>query len=151
MAPLRGTSEGRNSTGERIGRLEVSVETIMSRLDHVGSLLESIQSAQAKGRETNWTVVISAALLLGGLYAAAIHPLQADIDRQEREALTLAKAVLVQTDRLTALEVDQAKQNNELRDARNDLLEIHDQGSPAIDRRIAIIEYKLNIHPERVP
>ena len=132
------------SLSERLGRVEVSVENLHEDFTRVGDAVEILSANLNKGRETNWTLVLSAIMLVGAIYAAAISPIQNDIARQAaddkkivandeklHDEITAMTSQLVEAKmRLAALELV----NTELRNT-----------VPSMDRRVTLIEMKTGI------
>ena len=151
--PLMHDSPNGNTT-ERIGRLETLVESIHEEQADIRNTLKSIQNTLARSRETNWSVILSGIMVVGAIYAAAIHPLAQDISRSDRnleslaqtttkKAETLAEAVLVKGVELQKLQTEVAKLAIEQAIDVANLKEVHDNGSPIKDRRLTLIEYQL--------
>ena len=129
---------------ERIGRLETAIEGLAEEFHELRVVLKSVQEKLSGTRETNWTVVISAMALLGALYAAAIRPLETDAQRQQNTAAELAKAVILQNERLNSLTTAQAEIKTRLAGVEKDTDEIRIGGSPGADKRLNLIEYRLD-------
>lgn len=68
--------------------------------------VEAQREKLAGSRETNWSMVLTACGLALAMYAAAVRPLELDVHRQETQAADLARAVLVQNDKVGALRDD---------------------------------------------
>jgi outer membrane murein-binding lipoprotein Lpp len=97
-----------NNHAERIGKLETAVTGINNQLDDITSLLRTMGNEISKSRRTDWSVVFAGALVVGGLWAAAIHPISSDVERTSMAADRLAQAVVVQNERQTTLVVQTA-------------------------------------------
>ena len=80
------------SLSERMGRVEVSVENLHDDFARVGEAVELLSVNLNRGKETNWTLVFSAVMLVGALYAAAISPIQKDLERQAQNDLKIVQA-----------------------------------------------------------
>ena len=129
---------------ERLGRVEVSVENLHEDFSRVGDAVEILSANLNKGRETNWTLVLSAIMLVGAVYAAAIAPIQNDIARQavddkqivandeklHEQVVDLTSQLVEAKMRLAALELV----NTELRNT-----------TPSMDRRMTLIEMKIGM------
>lgn len=123
---------------ERLGRLETSVESLASSV-------KALADSYASSRQTNWGVVASFAVVVLALYAAAISPIHADVERAAAGAERLASAVLLQNDNIQKLQIEQALQHGDAERLRADFNAVRDQGSPITDKRLAILEYKAGI------
>lgn len=135
--------EQQQSTEERIGRIEVAVTNLEREFTGIQTTLNAIGEKLNSSRETNWSLIISAVALLVMLWLAAIRPINADIERQQNDAKTLSSAVI--------------KQNEVINDNKNALIQLRAQfdiqvdrinyidenGSKAMDKRVALLEYKL--------
>ena len=93
-----------NDVNERLGRVETSIDSLRSDFSELRMTLRTIQEAISRGRETNWGTVFAGLAIVGAIYAAAIRPLSADIMRQERNAETLAHAVIVKEEKIADLQ-----------------------------------------------
>ena len=136
-----------NTPGERLGRVESSVDGLHSEVrdirasvlrieDNFARSLGALQATVLKSEETNWSVVIAGVALVVGVYAAAIRPLQNDINRQEQTAGRIADAVLLQNQKVVDLQVAEARQNNDIASAIKDINHFAEHGSPDADKRL---------------
>ena len=134
---------------ERVSALEVGVENtrkdVASLKVTVEDGLDKVQQALLATRTTNWSVVMAGIAVVLALYAAAIRPVESDIARQEIEAKTVAAAVLEQNRLLSKHEVDIARANERIAALRVDMATIVAEGTPVLDRRLSILEYRLGI------
>lgn len=131
------TTDGKDF-GERITALEVSVAAMRDDV----SMIKASVSGSAR---TNWGVVFSGVALMGGLYAAAIRPVENDVTRLAVTANTQALAVLEQNKIITAHEIAIATLAEQMHDLKADVKMIAEQGSPATNVRLAILEYKAGV------
>lgn len=139
-----------NNTSERLGRLETTVEALHGELSEIRSSLRDIGNAVGKSKETNWSIVFSGAMLVGGIYAAAIAPLNADMQRQERSAGALAEAVVTRAQETVGLQAAAVELRVKVDSMSSRLKQLEDNGSPITDRRISIIETRLGLPPSAV-
>ena len=100
--------EDASNHGERIGKLETAVAGIDHKLDDMTIVMRAVQNEFSKSRKTDWSVVWAGALVAGALWAAAIRPVQSDVERTSAAADNLAKAVVVQNDKQSDLSVKTA-------------------------------------------
>ena len=137
-----------NNHAERLGKLETAVTGIHEALDKFGRTLESMQTSINRSGKTDWMVILTGLMVIGALWAAAIHPLQTNQDRQEKYAETqdkhaeeLAEAVLKADDKTQTLrdEVVHIKAIQEVNTAAIKEMEAH--GSASADKRLTVLEY----------
>jgi methyl-accepting chemotaxis protein len=96
----------KSNTGERIGKLETTVEGFHEQFRSMNATLEKIQDSLSSSKQTNWATVIAAIVLGLALWAAAIRPINNDVERQALAAEKIAEAVLVQNDKISSLQID---------------------------------------------
>jgi methyl-accepting chemotaxis protein len=96
----------KSNTGERIGKLETTVEGFHEQFRSMNATLEKIQDSLSSSKQTNWATVIAAIVLGLALWAAAIRPINNDVERQSLAAEKIAEAVLVQNDKISSLQID---------------------------------------------
>src|ERR1017187_2173934 len=133
-----------------------------------------------KSRETNWLTVMTGIGLTIAIWAAAIHPLEKETERQRSDAAEIAKAVLKQNELFSELRHDVTKHDAlqiamkadiarmgsngtagtslrrgeigaKVMDALAEVNNIRSFGSPVTDRRLAILEFKGGIPPPPRP
>jgi hypothetical protein len=95
-----------SNTNERIGRLETEVEGFHDQFHSINLTLEKIQDSLSNSKQTNWATVIAAIVLGLALWAAAIRPINNDVERQSLAAEKIAEAVLIQNDKISGLQID---------------------------------------------
>lgn len=148
------TTHDRNNHAERIGRLETSVEGLHQEFSEVKLSLKAIQDAVGKSKETDWGVVFSGIGLIVVLYAAAIRPMQNDLDRvsatialHESKELVNAKDLrddLALKDTLLATQrADFVRQEELVRSLKEKLDHVEERGSPIADKRLTLLELQL--------
>ena len=115
---------------ERLTKVETQVIAMNNELTGISKTLRDIQDAVNKGQKTDWTVFLMALALIGTLWAAAIHPIAADIERSNKASERLAEAVIVQNDKASEERIERLKADAEA------------------DKRLALIEFQLT-HPDR--
>ena len=141
-------SEQENNHAERIGKLETAFQnlaTVVGDLKQGQQRIETAIGDIGKPNFSNW--IAAGALLLSFalvIYGAAIHPLNQDITREETSAAKLAEAVLVQNDRQNKLENTLVRLTDRQDDVREAIKRFDEQGSSAADKRLSLIEYRLN-------
>lgn len=137
-------SHSSHSLSERLGRVEVAVENLHADFIRVTDALEDLASSVSRGKETNWTLVLSGSMLVVALYAAAISPVKADIERQ-----AVVDASLLATIGKFHDEFDGVKDLQIAVRARLDALEIINSELrntvPSMDRRVALLELKTGL------
>ncbi len=84
---------------ERIAHIETAVDAMSAELKELRGAVKILAEKASAGRETNWSNVFLALGLAAAIYAAAIHPMQLEAERIQRDAQELARAVLVQNER----------------------------------------------------
>ena len=131
--------------GERITKLETSIANIEGDLGGIKSAINAIGDKLSRGRETNWSVVFAGVIVVLALYAAAIRPLNIDIDRQVAQAGDIAKAVLEQNKVTGEMKNEVTKLQIEVAFLRTELDYIKDNGAPITDKRLTVIENKLQL------
>lgn len=131
--------------GERITKLETSIANIEGDLGGIKSAINAIGDKLSRGRETNWSVVFAGVIVVLALYAAAIRPLNIDIDRQVAQAGDIAKAVLEQNKMTGEMKNEVTKLQIEVAFLRTELDYIKDNGAPITDKRLTVIENKLQL------
>ena len=129
---------------ERLGRLETSVENLHNEFTDIRGTLREIQSALGRSRETNWSVIFAGIAVAGSLYAAAIRPLAQDIERQTAEKAVIAQAVLTQTERVSRAENSMARLDAVVSTLQEANKELKDHGLAGADRRLSLLEYRLD-------
>jgi hypothetical protein len=136
-----------NSHGERIGKLETISgnfeREFMSFRSEVRSSLDEIQRSISKSRETNWSLIIAAAVAVGSLWAAAIRPLNKDIERQELRAAELAAMVSKSNELQFANKAEMVKLAAEVAVLTRDFGEVRENGSPITRTRLALLEHHV--------
>ena len=111
---------------ERIAKVETEVKNISTELAGIWKVLNQIQDSLNKSNKTDWQTIFAGLLLVGALYAAAIHPISNDVERTAKSADALAQAVIVQNDMFSDEKF--GRQHNE----------------DELDKRVSIIEFRLN-------
>lgn len=129
----------------RVSRLETVVGTIHEDLSDLKKEIKNLSDSLSKGSQTNWTLVFAGIALMGGLYAAAIRPLTSEIERQDRDSNKLAEAVLLQNNKVGDLQLEMIKGTVEREALMEKVQTISDYGSPIADKRLTILEYRLNM------
>ena len=133
-----------NNIPERTSALESwksgvdkSIGSIFDKLDHIESLLSA-------NNKTNWGVIFAGMVLALGLWAAAIRPMNNDIDRQEKNAEVLAEAVKVQNVIQADFKAGQVAQDKDLASLKIAVDDIKEHGSPLTSQRISLLEYRMS-------
>ena len=131
-------SESSASTlSERVARLETGMTTILHEI-------QALQGAFANSTRTNWGVIFAAVGLVMAVWAAAIHPLNEDMARNENNANKLAEAVLKQNEAIGSLTTGREINIDRIAKINADMERIRNEGSPITDRRLAVTEYRLD-------
>lgn len=133
----------------RVSSLETSVDGLHSELGEVKQSMNAgfrdIQIALEANNRTNWPVLISGAVLVMAIYAAAIRPVQNDVDRLEKGSGTLATAVVQQNLMINEIR-SQLLLNAEHVKLQNDAInQLQTYGSPINDKRLSLLEFKLGM------
>ena len=117
----------------RVSSLETSVAAIHADVTEIKRLL-------SQNSRTNWGVIMSGLLLVGSLWAAAIRPLQNDLERNERSASTVAQAVILQDSKIGIQAVELAKIQLNLDRQVEKFEEVRVNGSAATRERLIRVE-----------
>ena len=125
---------------ERLARVEQALATLAEAVSTVAQSVDAIKTDISAAGKTNWNVVLTAAIVVMALYAAAINPLANDVRRQETSAARLADAVIKQNDDIQKAQIAQAKLQADLLSVEASVRKIVDEGSPTVDKRLAILE-----------
>jgi hypothetical protein len=136
---------------ERLGNLEtafaLSQKAVSDELHEIRITLRAIEGRQSKSGETNWFLVIAimgmAVTLVGALWASAIRPINQDIERAQRDASTLATAVVTKGELIARQESDLVRLKSQVDVLSGQFRDVYDHGSPITDKRLALIEYRL--------
>ena len=134
-----------HDTPERLSALEAESRNTKSQITSIFTKLDHIENMLGQTQKTNWSLIFSVVALVGALWAAAIHPLNADQERAEKNAVVLADAVTVQNQVINTLKVSEAIQDSAISDLRKTQADFNDKGSPALDRRISLLELKSSM------
>lgn len=133
-----------SSNDERIGRLETSVESLHAEFNDIRVTLRTIQESISRSKETNWSVIFAGIAIIGSLWLAAIRPITQDIERQNAIAKDIATAVLVKEEKITTQRIDFEKLAKDLDSVRVQLNDTRTSGSPITDKRLSLLEFRLN-------
>ena len=125
---------------ERLARVEQQLATLAEAVSTVFSSVEAIKGIISDSRKTNWSVVLTGMGFILSLYYAAINPLSRDVVRQESSAARLADAVIKQNADIQQSQIAQARLQSELSSAEASIKKIIEEGSPTVDKRLAILE-----------
>jgi tetrahydromethanopterin S-methyltransferase subunit G len=95
-----------NQGNERLTKVETKVDNITVELTGMWKALRDIQDSLNRSGKTDWMTLIALCgfllTLIGCLWAAAIHPISADVERAAMSADKLATAVLIQNDKVAS-------------------------------------------------
>lgn len=151
---MNSMSQNNPNFGERVERLETTVESfVVNTRDQFLSInvtLEKIQDSLSSRQQTNWPLMVSIGFLALAVWAAAIHPLNQDLERQVTSSSKLAEAVLIQDDKIRALQIDQSRFQAEHTALEILVRDIQNNGSQATAARLILIEYKLGLATPQV-
>ena len=89
-------SDDQNNHGERLSRVEQSVKGLEDWMTGIDAKMERLLTASQSSSKTDWTMVFTGLMVVGALWAAAINPINKDVDKAGREADKLALAVIKQ-------------------------------------------------------
>lgn len=129
--------------GERIGRLETSVESLHGEFSDLKETLGEIQKSINRAQRTDWQTIFAGLIVVGALYASAIRPIETNVQRTDNAATKLAEAVITANEKVSRIDVGQQINQAELDRAIHDIKEIRDNGSPITDKRLTILESKI--------
>jgi hypothetical protein len=111
--------------GERLTKVETQVDNITVELGGIWKVLRDIQDSLSKSQRTDWQTIFIGLSIVGVLYASAIHPINADIERTSKTAEQLAAAVLVQDKNAEDEKIERIRAEDDL------------------DKRTAILEFQM--------
>ncbi len=94
--------------------------------------------------------MVSIGFLALAVWAAAIHPLNQDLERQVTSGSKLAEAVLIQDNKIRVLQIDQSRFQAEHNALEILVRDIQNNGSQATAGRLILIEYKLGLATPQV-
>ena len=137
--------------GERIGRLETSQEQFQKVVEdqfiEIRRTLNAIQNSLSRSKETNWFLVIAimgmAVTLIGALWASAIRPINQDIERSQRDAATLAAAVVTKGELIADHSATLVKLASQLEVLQSQFQDVYAKGSPITDKRLTLLEHQM--------
>ena len=132
------------NTVDRLGRLETTVEGFHDQFRSINATLDKIQDALNRGSQTNWSLVIAALFLVLAIWAAAIRPINQDVERQAAAASELARAVLIQNNTISDIQGSLKENNTRQISDEKEIDLIRTQGSPVTASRISILEYRMD-------
>ena len=132
-----------NGITERISVHDTEISALKQQISAIFAKIEHIETMIGNSQKTNWSVIISGLLLVGAVWAAAIHPMQADLDRHEKSAADLAQAVLAQNEHIIALRISEAIQDSAIQDLKKTQTAFDERGSPTLDKRLSVLETTL--------
>ena len=119
-------SEQDHNGNERLTKVETKVENIGIELEGMWKTLRAIQDAIGRTGKWDWMTFVGIAGLIMCLWAAAIHPISADVERAAASADKLAQAVLIQNEKFEAEKIVRLQETATL-DKRVSLLEVRMQ------------------------
>jgi len=135
---------------ERIGKLETAVEGIRADFDSLDRKVEKVLDAVNRSQRTDWQTIFAGLIVIGALWASAIRPINADVEKQAVAAAKLAEAVLVQNKSIGELQVDLRGQSRDMASMEKDIDLIRQYGTPVTDKRITVLEYRMGeVQPEK--
>ena len=133
---------------ERVSSLEANVAAIKGQINDLQATittgLANINVRMDRDGKTDWQTIIIGIGLIITCWAAAVRPINADVERQDKNAAVLADAVKVQDLILTSLKVADESQRKDIVQLQ-DLAKVYNAtGSPAADRRLTVVEWRLD-------
>jgi len=136
---------------EEIAGMKTAINGIQQSLGELQSGQKEISKILSDAGKTNWPILIGTVVAVMGLllsmavvmYGAAIHPLNQDITRNEANAATLALAVNEQNKAIQTVQMVQARHSDQLDTVREAVKRFDEQGSAAADKRLTLIEWRL--------
>ena len=139
----------------RVSSLETSVGNLHEDLSGVKLELKNIATILGAKNKTDWSIILTAGILILGFYAAAIRPMSADIDRESLNAEKLALAVLEQNKVSNGIDHHQGIDETNFTNLKNDVERLDRVGPALTDNRLSVIEEKMGLPNrsamERVP
>jgi tetrahydromethanopterin S-methyltransferase subunit C len=138
--------------GQQIARLDTAFTNLAAAVGKLQEGQERIERAIAESGKTNWPILIGTVVAVSGLlfsmavvmYGAAIHPLNMDISRSEDNAKTLALAVNEQNKQIQAVQMTQARHGDQIEVVTAAIKRFDEQGSTAADKRLVILEWRMD-------
>lgn len=137
----------RNHFSERIGRIETALGNVLEDFKEIRSSLNLIQAAQQESGKTNWSVVIAGFSLVvglvGGLWAAAIRPLDSETRRLELNYLSVDQILRDRGIIISQQRSDFGRLEEKLGSLHTEFELVREKGSPITDKRLSLLEYKI--------
>ena len=142
-------SDSNDSNEGRLARAETEIKGFHDEMRGMWAAVKDTKDAVDKlatafsdSNKTDWmtfaTISGLVLTLIGCLWATAIHPIAADVERSALAADKLAAAVLVQNDKINESRSDVRDLQLLIRVMQNDLDKI---ASENLDKRLALIEH----------
>lgn len=132
-----------NHGNERLTKVETEVSGIREEMVGMWRTLRDIQDSLNKANKTDWNTIFAGLVLLGALWASAIHPISADMERTSRVADKIAEAVIIQNNRIDANDTQEKLTTAEVAALRTTVQYMNEHGTTGSDKRLAIIEMRL--------
>ena len=134
--------------GERVERLETTVETFVQntreQFRSINASLDKIQDSLSTSKQTNWSVVIAAIVLGLAIWAAAIRPINQDVERSAMAASDLAHAVVLQNDRINGIESSLRESTTKQTSDEKQIDLYRTEGTPSTAARLTLLEYRID-------
>jgi hypothetical protein len=145
MTPQHTADDIHTPIQARVSVLEKSVVDLHEDFSDVKKALADIQEVMRTGGRTNWTVIFAGIALLLAVWAAAIRPLAQDIDRIDEGTKSTLLITKDLTSQVNTQQVQIQINSSSFINIQKQLDDIHAHGSPITDRRLALIEQKMNM------
>jgi hypothetical protein len=130
---------------ERIASLESSMRGIHSDVSDIKITLSAIQTTLGDAKKTDWTMIFTGIgvliVVIGGLWASGIEPLNKDISRSELDSKDKAEAILKQNDKTDDLR-DRIINLETIEKVNNAaIMDMQQHGSSSADKRLTLLEF----------
>lgn len=109
-------------------------------------------------KQPDWGVILLAASVILALYAAAIHPIEQETERLRGVASDLAKAVLIQNDKIGRLEgatekttADLIVFDKRLEELHVTLRDLRANGTERSNERLGLLEFRTSALEKKRP
>ena len=147
--------QGDGGSDRRLTKVETKVDNITVELTGMWKSLRDIQDSINRANKTDWMTLATIGglilTLIGCLYAAAIHPITADVERAAQSANKLAEAVLVQNEKFNTTETKVVLQNAQIDSIQEMLKNLNAHGTVDSDKRLSLLEARLEWERKNQP
>ena len=141
---MRAQRNEHDSASDRISRLETAVDSINDQLGGVVASIAQVQNSLNQSRKTDWGVVFAGGLVILGLYAASIHPLEEKIASLRGDLNKLGQISYETGQRNQEIKDRFIKVENTQGQIVAEMEEWRKNGSPSVRDSLAVIQWRLD-------